>query len=403
MTAYRFLQPVDVLFLRGNKLFGDPGSFGESLVPPWPSVVAGALRSRMLADAAIDLPAFARGKVQHPQLGTPESPGSFTVTGFHLARRAASGDCEPLMPLPADLVVSEGDDDTLTVRGLAPLDLDARGLMSSASLPLLPVLAEETRSKPASGYWLTADGWAAYCAGQAITPATGLVHSRQLWSLDARVGVGLDAGTRSVADGRLFSVQAVAMTQRQGASDFDTGFLVSVDGADLPTEGLLRLGGDGRAVSIHAVPNPPATATHADTMLAQQRCRLVLTSPGLFQAEGQGWLPVGTTRATDGSYRFDLHGVTGRLVAAAIPRAEVISGWDLARWQPKPALKAVPTGSVYWLDALEASPEALQTLTASGLWADPLSPDSRRAEGYNRLVIAPWQAVPWRGHPGRVT
>jgi len=32
-----FLEPLDVLFLRGNKLFGDPGSFGESLVPPWPS------------------------------------------------------------------------------------------------------------------------------------------------------------------------------------------------------------------------------------------------------------------------------------------------------------------------------------------------------------------------------
>ena len=51
----RFLEPLDVLFLRGNKLFGDPGSFGESLIPPWPSVVAGALRSRMLADDRVDL------------------------------------------------------------------------------------------------------------------------------------------------------------------------------------------------------------------------------------------------------------------------------------------------------------------------------------------------------------
>lgn len=46
MTAYRFLEPLDVLFLRGNKLFGDPGSYGASLVPPWPSVAAGALLYR---------------------------------------------------------------------------------------------------------------------------------------------------------------------------------------------------------------------------------------------------------------------------------------------------------------------------------------------------------------------
>ena len=31
-----FIEPLDVLVLRGNKLFGDPGSYGESLVPPWP-------------------------------------------------------------------------------------------------------------------------------------------------------------------------------------------------------------------------------------------------------------------------------------------------------------------------------------------------------------------------------
>ena len=33
---YRFIEPLDVLFLRGNQLFGDPGSYGECLVPPWP-------------------------------------------------------------------------------------------------------------------------------------------------------------------------------------------------------------------------------------------------------------------------------------------------------------------------------------------------------------------------------
>ena len=50
----RFIEPLDVLFLRGNQLFGEPGSYGEALMPPWPSVAAGALRTRILADDGFD-------------------------------------------------------------------------------------------------------------------------------------------------------------------------------------------------------------------------------------------------------------------------------------------------------------------------------------------------------------
>jgi CRISPR-associated protein Cmr3 len=92
----RFIEPLNVLFLRGNKLFGDPGSYGEALIPPWPSAAAGALRSRLLADAGVDLAAFARGDIDHPELGTSRRPGPFTVTAFHLARRATDGVVEPL-------------------------------------------------------------------------------------------------------------------------------------------------------------------------------------------------------------------------------------------------------------------------------------------------------------------
>ena len=59
-----FIKPLDVLFLRGNKLFGDPGSYGESLVPPWPSVLAGALRSGLIAERGYDAVEFAKGLFQ---------------------------------------------------------------------------------------------------------------------------------------------------------------------------------------------------------------------------------------------------------------------------------------------------------------------------------------------------
>ena len=113
------------------------------------------------------------------------------------------------------------------------------------------------------------------------------------------------------------------------------------------------------------------------------RCRLVLTSPGLFP---DGWRPPGV----DADGRFALGDVRGRLVSAAVPRAQTVSGWDLAAWQPKPAQRAAPSGSVYWLDQLEATPEALGKLAAAGLWGEPCDDQQRRTEGFNRFTFAVW-------------
>lgn len=379
---YRILDPVDVLFLRGNQLFGDPGSHGEALVPPWPSVAAGALRSRMLVDEGIDLARFARGEVNHPELGTPTEPGLFAVTAFHLAWRRGEA-WEVLVAPPADLVLFDRADGTNAAprvsrsRLMQPLPLHG-SLQASSELPRLPVLAQASdRDRPAGGYWLSQWGWQRYLTGEAPEPAD-LIHASQLWQLEDRVGIGLDGATGSVADGRLFTAQAVAF--RTGV-----GLLVGVQGARLPGEGLLRLGGDGRAVQVLPV-DPALPRTDTEALLRHRRCRLVLTTPGLF---AEGWLPTGVVRQGEDLF-LDLHGVRGRLVAAAVARSGVISGWDLATRRPKPAQRTVPTGSVYWLEDLEATPEALDKLVEQGLWSEPCEDASRRAEGFNRLVLAPW-------------
>lgn len=377
-TQAVFLEPLDVLFLRGNKLFGDAGSYGEALVPPWPSAAAGALRSRMLADAGIDLAAFARGEIEDQALGSPKKPGPFVVTAFHLARRLADDRIELLLQPPADLVTAENDAKQLTVRALKPTALPAEaGILSSALLPLLPVLAETERGKPAGGYWLKESGWRKYLRGE--TPALeDLVKSSELWSFDHRVGVGLEAARRRAEEGKLFSMQAVALKE-------GVGFLAAIGGATTPQSGTLRFGGDGRAARIQALdktlPEPDYEA-----IAASRRCRLLLTSPGIFE---RGWLPTGAGEPSKNGVPFDLHGVRGRIVAAAVPRFEVVSGWDLAQWQPKPAQRAAPTGSVYWLELDEGvTADAFRKLVAQALWSDPCEDVHRRAEGFNRIAIA---------------
>ena len=368
----RFLEPLDVLFLRGNQLFGEAGSYGEALMPPWPSVAAGAIRSHMLASDGIDLAAFAIGKAPHPQLGTPQQPGSFVLEHFQLARQ--QGDAvELIVPLPADLVVSQASDGTPSVTALHPTALHPH-IATSSPLPLVPVLAQSDRSKAASGWWLRQSGWQKYLQGQ--TPAAAdLVHSRDLWAHDERIGIGLDVGTRSAADGKLFTARAVALKE-------GVGFAVAASGATLPANASLRLGGDGRAAQLH---NAALTWPQADyaAIAKSGRCRLVLTSPGIF---ADGWRLPGM--AANG--QLQLPGVNARVVAASVNRAETISGWDLAARQRKAAVKAAGSASVYWLDDLQATPEALGKLVAQGLWSEPCEDAQRRAEGFNRLALAAW-------------
>jgi CRISPR-associated protein Cmr3 len=377
MTAvhHRFIEPLDLLFLRGNKLFGAAGSYGESLVPPWPSVAAGALRSAMLARAGVDLAAFARGEVAHPQLGTPKAPGTFTVTAFDLARRGADGSIHTLHALPADLFVEAGPDGRpLRLQRLTPV-APAAGLASSAPLGLWPVLAQPQRAKPAAGrLWLTQSGWERHLAGQLPQPDQ-LVSSDALWLLDDRVGVGLDPGARRAADGQLFTVQAVAFKP-------GVGFLACVSGAEPPADGTLRFGGDGRAAALHAVA-PRAATVDLAAIARARRARVLLTTPGLF---AQGWRLPGV----DEAQRLAWPGLTARLACAAVARADVVSGWDLAGRQPKPAERVAPAGSVYWLDDLDTTPEALGKLAEQGLWFDAEHNAQRRAEGFNRFTFAAW-------------
>jgi CRISPR-associated protein Cmr3 len=366
-----FLEPLDVLVLRGNKLFGDPGSYGESVVPPWPSVAAGAIRSAMLARSG-DPSAFAKGQWEHPSLGTPNRPGSFTVTAFHLARRRDDR-VEPIFAMPADLVI-ERNQDALVVRRVRPTAV-AQGLASSNPLPWMPVLAQKERTKPVTGWWLTSAGWQSYLRGEEIEPGD-LVKTESLWRYDLRVGVGLSPATRHVEEGKLFSVSAVAFRP-------DVGFLACIAGAGLTTDDFLRFGGDGRGARMQVVevdwPQPDI-----ERIARARLARLVLTTPGLFE---HGWLPTGFS-LVDGTPRLELHGVRARLAAAAVPRAEVVSGFDLANSLPKPALRAAPGGSVYWLEDLDATPDSLGKLVETGLWPGELHNDARRAEGFNRMTLA---------------
>ncbi|PPD18458.1 MAG: type III-B CRISPR module-associated protein Cmr3, partial [Methylobacter sp.] len=112
-------------------------------------------------------------------------------------------------------------------------------------------------------------------------------------------------------------------------------------------------------------------------------------TPGLFK---QGWLLHGMT-VENGGYCWKTPDFSAHLVTPSTARAETISGWDIASNQPKPALRAVSTGSVYWFDQFEGEVSALQKLVEQSLFSIDAYPDrKRRAEGFNSILIGAWRS-----------
>ncbi len=395
---YRFVQPVDAVSIRGNKLFGDAGAFGESHFPPRPSVLSGAFRSALLAGAGNEIETFRNNQPLSDDalrdiLGTPEKPGAFAITGVFPARKANGADVEIFLPMPADILVfSEGR----TIRRMRPQELDKTILYSSIpNLPYVPILRQDKQTKPESGWLLNQAGIETYLNDR------GLSHEHveprnMLWIQESRVGIGLKPESRTADEGKLFTVEHTVTKQPEhrttGTSCMEnraSGLVVSIAGCNghLPAKGFVRLGGDGRAASFVGCAPTIAQAPTA-RINETRRFKLVLLNAGLFQ---QGWLPDSVDKH-EGVYRLKLAGMSARLCCAAVPRAEVVSGWDLAKWEPKAAARVAPAGSVYWFDELEGDIAALDKLAIDGLWPQEMdnAMRSRWAEGYNRMLLAAW-------------
>ena len=393
MTTYYFVQPLDVLMIRGNKSFGGAGQHGEAVMPPWPSLFAGAFRSALLGQDAAQLAHFAHGEklpgALGDVLGTPAEPGGFAINWLSLASlpscpegntlgvpsgMAGSEGIAHAVPLPADLAAF---DDVKAPLSLHPAKLPA-GSAAANELPLTALLRVARQVKPAAGRWLDGAGLAAHLAG---TRPSSTLKTADLFQRETRLGIALDAGSRTAEDGALYTTEAIAFNT--GA-----GFLVGIDGDAglLPPSGFLRLGGDGKGAAYRSVDFTPPAVPLAD-IAASRRFRAILATPGIFAA---GWRPDGVTWQGERDCRLQGNGFSARLACAAVPRFDIISGWDLALQQPKTAQRVAPAGSVYWFDELEGDAGKLAAWVEGGLWGDNYD-KQRHAEGFNRAWLAHWK------------
>jgi len=358
------LRPLDVLYLRGNRLFGGPGDHGESLMPPWPSVFAGAVYSHAMA--VENRISEASESEKGPEI-IKEMYGDTLIHWIGLAKKE-----QVCFPLPSDLVIFQENDSVTTVT----MKPEKKGLFAGCitghpvELPEIPLIRTKEQKKPSTGYWITAEGLQKHLRGDSVSQSD-LVPTSSLWLTDPRLGIALNTMTRTAEESRIYTTEAVALAE-------DTAFvcLFSHEKGELPNSGICRFGGDGRGTEVSEYKSPPQIGRPE---CGWKRFRMILSTPC---PSDDGWIPPRVKREGDDYYYLKLNGLRARLMSASVNRYEVISGWDLAKKCPKDAVRVIPAGSVYWFEVEQGDTSALEEIWKTGLiktFAD------RRREGFGSV------------------
>jgi CRISPR-associated protein Cmr3 len=370
-----YIEPRDPLIVRDGRPFGpDPGARAHSINFPTPATTSGGFRSRAgLKDGVFDrtptnIQRVLRIGVRGPLLVALNDNGSFR---------------EWLPPAPADaLLIGEGDRMQLlpmqplaksvdTHTSIAP-DLDLIG-------PCRATFAKPTLSPPRFWHWEKFTQWLLDPYHCSVTNL-GVAGPGNEW----RTHVAIEPKTQTASDGFLFQTSGLEFT----TSDRQRLALVIESAEQLRgfRGGFVPLGGERRLMAWRpGAPALPACPEEVRQRILEERaCRVILLTPAHFDlGYCPTWLPQ------------NHQGVTPKLKAVLVQRAQLISGWDMQQQpgRPKPTRRLAPSGSVFFL-CLSGSNNQINSWI-DHIWMQNVSDDDQsRRDGFGLAALGCWDGRP---------
>jgi len=371
-----FIEPTEpLLFRTGRPFAAGLHNFAESLFPPTPETLQGAIRAMIAA---------CWGQTQHPPIthtyelfqqeelvgligkrfGKEETYGRFRVTGLTLGWRDPSEPHAPvarLFPAPAHMIRAKVKDAQRQVSEqlirFVPVGLqedEYSNLPEICSALLMPQLHGheiDEKTEPLNG-WLTARGLRAALRGDDMPNTMEYLHTNeQVYEREWRLGIGMDNATKHTKEGYLYQAHMIRMRPGYGFV-VDIAFGERDNGArTMPVkesleeqpealsflqEGWLLLGGEQRAARFRVLDQEELLPAD-EIEQAGGGNLLYFATPAYFK---RGWLP-------ETPDIFPAHPVT-----AAINRYQPIGGWYLdsrnAGGESKHIHRCIPAGSVYF-------------------------------------------------------
>jgi CRISPR-associated protein Cmr3 len=334
------IKSLDTLFFRDGKPFarGDE-TWADSNFPPNPSVVYGAMRTALATVDGRNIP--------FQEIKSRLDAKAFNVQGIYYAV-----DNLRYLPLPLDYVHYKADEpQSKAIKDYKVNRLQispCKSVLSAQKLFLKYLLhpADFQQAEGLDGGLLTDGELENYLKGYGET-----VKAKKMGDFlktEPKVGIGRDNDTRVAEEGLLYRVDM----KRSG---IDIRVISEAEGyanEDL-NKSVVNFGGEMKLANIQAVGRGTLQINTNAIELQQGRFKVYLSTPAIFTR--LGWQP-----------DLERSGIKATLVAACVGKSLSIGGFDLRENRPKPMLRAVPAGSVYFYET-EESPEKIAALQGKSL------------------------------------
>jgi len=380
---YWLISPRDPLIFRDGKPFtATPGSRSETLPIPFPSTLAGAVRT--MAGRDPNTGQFQKSKIT-----------SLLKEPVHGPLLVELGDdnqvLDYLLPAPADAIMFRKKDklEKAEICDLKPLDLnDIETDLADYNICGPAISKEEKPFPKPPTFWFQEKymDWLKKTKEEEI-----LVSEWGIQGLikESRSHVSIDADTQIAEEGALFQTSGLEFNHltRKKHENYQLskvkrfGLLVSTEAEIMG--GMDHLGGERRITHWQKLGSPLPFQNCPDdikkSILEDGYCRLILITPAYFK---KGNLPTWLAE------QFDV-----TIEAVINKRYQGVSGWDYENNQPKPTSRLTPAGSVYFLK-LPKEKEKKESFI-KGVWLKTISDnDQKRLDGFGLAMLGVWDGKP---------
>ncbi|PSM32300.1 type III-B CRISPR module-associated Cmr3 family protein [Haliangium sp. UPWRP_2] len=376
------LEPRDTLLCRDAR----PSNLGAGAMRtidfPWPSTLAGLLRSRIGSD-------------EHGQftLGVADA-NQISVRGPLLVELGTPDRQKLWLPAPHDCFYwADSETKVITRQALAPLRLASVFPGAQSDLPdWLELIGYERQpitgkpyERPAFWPWEDYLAWLMNPRAPSATWTQESFGSHGIKALprERRQHVAIDPATQTARDGALFMTEMLRFVQTSAHGDGvkQLGLLfacanpqASASPARPLLPGCVMMGGERRLSFLreHDETFPDLPKFPEEFFVKKERtARVILLTPGIFK---KGFAPpfIGSPEV--------------KVIAAAVPRAQVVSGWDFQRDSQnkqkgaKPIRRMAPAGSVYWVRLPATMDQQATQAWLAKLWMQNLSDEPTSQE-----------------------
>lgn len=395
--SWLFVEPTDIFLFRNGKPFNaGENDTAQSIFPPTPLTLQGALRGAAIVNSGMSWDEYANASPDSlvvQQVGTRgvNNVGSFRLAGPFVGKLLSVEDeekkptdvqskkVERYVPLPLDIVWNEKDvnkgcqdHNEVNLRIMQPV---AEQVFLS-DIQFKPLDAQSGEEYPTSR-WISEAALSRYLDGEQLT-TNDTVKADALFKSDYRFGIGMDytLGTTDRDAGKLYNAQFIRMESETGLlMNVDSSFVVKNDGVGLPEKGVMGLGGERHTANFEVVEVSEDVQKNypIEGMSLPKRFKIVFLTPAYFK---KGWQPENWSTFFDGQVTC---------INARIGHPQLIGGWDSAKRHPRTMHRFVPSGSVYYFESQEAITLKQQMITESPEWIG----DAGQI-GFGQVAIGNW-------------